>query len=348
MLPPYLVSAGLKKGQADQLYVQKGLIVWSSQSFSASGTATSAAPLVYLTGTTASQALSLPASPQANQQIIISNQSTQPWTILGNGNNIASASSRTLPAGMGTTLYYSGTQWVSGTASAINPTTFAADTTFLGGVLFGIQSFTASGTAAAFPPFVNLSGTSGGTLSLPASPVAGQTIAVLNQTTQTWTISGNGNNINGASTRSLASTQNSVQLIYNGIQWVDIGASLASSQVFTATMTLASSATLNLQGRYVQSVQTFSTTAQTIAAAGAPGVAWTATAVATPTINLPSSSLTTGQQYTIWDQGGNCGTNNLTISGNGNNINGAASIVINSNYGYLTLRWNGTQWNRIG
>jgi hypothetical protein len=62
------------------------------------------------------------------------------------------------------------------------------------------------------------------------------------------------------------------------------------------------------------------------------------------TINLPAAP-TTGEKHLIIDDTGSAGANNITVQGNGNNINGAASKTINSNYGSLLVVFNGTQWN---
>lgn len=62
------------------------------------------------------------------------------------------------------------------------------------------------------------------------------------------------------------------------------------------------------------------------------------------TINLIASPLN-GQIYYIKDNVGSAASNNITISGNGKNIDGAASSTINTNYGSKKLVYNGTQWN---
>lgn len=61
-------------------------------------------------------------------------------------------------------------------------------------------------------------------------------------------------------------------------------------------------------------------------------------------VNLPAAP-TTGQSFRIKDAVGNATTNNITVSGNGKNIDGTATKVINTNYGSYDLCYNGTQWN---
>lgn len=60
------------------------------------------------------------------------------------------------------------------------------------------------------------------------------------------------------------------------------------------------------------------------------------------TINLPASPVSE-TAFKIKDTG-NALTNNITVSGNGNNIDGSSSISINTNYGAIELIYNGTEW----
>ena len=69
------------------------------------------------------------------------------------------------------------------------------------------------------------------------------------------------------------------------------------------------------------------------------------TALAAPyTITLPATP-TTGDTYTVKDTTGDAATNNLTISGNGNNIDGAASFVLSQPYAAATFTYTGSQWS---
>lgn len=57
---------------------------------------------------------------------------------------------------------------------------------------------------------------------------------------------------------------------------------------------------------------------------------------------------TMGREVTIKDISGAAGANNITISGNGNNIDGSSTRFINSNYGSVTLIFNNsTGWSII-
>jgi hypothetical protein len=62
------------------------------------------------------------------------------------------------------------------------------------------------------------------------------------------------------------------------------------------------------------------------------------------TITLPASP-TSGEIKIVKDGKGDAQTNNITIAGNGKNIDGTASRTINVNYGSYCLVYNGTQWN---
>lgn len=76
------------------------------------------------------------------------------------------------------------------------------------------------------------------------------------------------------------------------------------------------------------------------------------------TVSVNKTYLSSGTAYTITfpashqandyivikDSGGDASTNNKTISGNGSNIDGSASVVLNSDYGSYTFVSNGTNW----
>lgn len=66
------------------------------------------------------------------------------------------------------------------------------------------------------------------------------------------------------------------------------------------------------------------------------------------TVTLASSSvLSNGQMKLVYDVNGNAATNNITIDGNAANINGASTLVLNTNYAMALLAWNGTKWNAM-
>ena len=62
------------------------------------------------------------------------------------------------------------------------------------------------------------------------------------------------------------------------------------------------------------------------------------------TITLDASP-TTNKEIEIIDSVGSCGSSTVTIAGNGNNIIGSTSALMNSNYIAFVMVYNGTQWN---
>jgi len=68
------------------------------------------------------------------------------------------------------------------------------------------------------------------------------------------------------------------------------------------------------------------------------------TASSVYTITLPAAPAT-GDTYEFKDINGTSGTNAVTISGNGNNIDGAASVTLNANYAELIVTFTGAQWS---
>lgn len=64
------------------------------------------------------------------------------------------------------------------------------------------------------------------------------------------------------------------------------------------------------------------------------------------TVNLPASP-TTGNTYIIKDATGNAATHNITVSGNGNNIDGASTFVMNVNYEGAVFVFGATQWGAV-
>lgn len=111
-----------------------------------------------------------------------------------------------------------------------------------------------------------------------------------------------------------------------------------------------------------QAVTIDSTTGQLGVTTFAPAYAYTATAISyqvlitdkiigvtsnasARTITMPNAGMVAGQSWTIKDQAGTAqSANNITISGNGANIDGASTFVINTNYGSATLYFDGTNF----
>lgn len=64
------------------------------------------------------------------------------------------------------------------------------------------------------------------------------------------------------------------------------------------------------------------------------------------TITLPASP-TAGDTYIVKDQLGSAAANNIIVSGNGNNIDGAASYTISTNYGSATVIFANGSWSLV-
>jgi hypothetical protein len=61
-------------------------------------------------------------------------------------------------------------------------------------------------------------------------------------------------------------------------------------------------------------------------------------------VTLPAAPGTAGRSITIKDTSGAAATNNITVNGNGHNVDGSATYTIGTNYGFVTIEWTGTIW----
>lgn len=64
-------------------------------------------------------------------------------------------------------------------------------------------------------------------------------------------------------------------------------------------------------------------------------------------ITLPNATTCKGKTYTIKDSANSAAANNITVNTNGGNIDGAATQIINTNYGIVTVISDGTNWFTI-
>jgi hypothetical protein len=64
------------------------------------------------------------------------------------------------------------------------------------------------------------------------------------------------------------------------------------------------------------------------------------------TVTLPASP-TDGQLLTIKDGAASASTYNITVSGNGHNIDGLSSVLISTNYDTLTVFFGSSYWSII-
>jgi hypothetical protein len=132
---------------------------------------------------------------------------------------------------------------------------------------------------------------------------------------------------------------------YAAAYGVDFNAVTFSSGAFRST------------GFLVDGSGTMTTTGQLLAtrvvtAAGAVTVGATDDVVvvnktvgAATTVNLPAG--VTKRRYTIKDGKGDAAANNITITPAAGNIDGAGTLVLNTNYGRATVIYNGTEWNQV-
>jgi hypothetical protein len=63
------------------------------------------------------------------------------------------------------------------------------------------------------------------------------------------------------------------------------------------------------------------------------------------TITMTAFPAFIGQVWTIKDESGVASVNNITVDGNGNLIDGAATFLIDADYGSINLYWNGTNFS---
>ena len=103
----------------------------------------------------------------------------------------------------------------------------------------------------------------------------------------------------------------------------------------TSTLTIST-----ITGGQVVNVTPISTTYTTLST----DYVIAATTSSSYTVSLIASPAT-GRSYRIKDVSGTAGTNNLVISGNGANIDGAATYTINQNYGSIDVTFTGSIWS---
>ena len=67
------------------------------------------------------------------------------------------------------------------------------------------------------------------------------------------------------------------------------------------------------------------------------------TNAAATTVKMPAASAV-GDWYVVTDPLGQAGSNNITVDGNGKNINGASTYVISTNYDSVRVLYTGSEW----
>jgi hypothetical protein len=220
---------------------------------------------------------------------------------------------------------------------------------------FSSQSFALNGAAqtiASGASMVIVTGSTGSSsIKVPASPSTNVAILVVNSTSAVWTLDGNGANIDNASTLSVP-VNASFFIVWNGTLWRTLGAQpaylttvfgqLASSNTWSGSGGNSfTNGAVTLGRAFIRTIQTFAA-GGTISATGG-GSLVTYTGAAGQTLNLPTTSLSTGQVLTVKDMSGN----GVTVGRNGKNIDGAASDIVLGAYGKTTVMYDGTNWGTI-
>lgn len=88
-------------------------------------------------------------------------------------------------------------------------------------------------------------------------------------------------------------------------------------------------------------------TSVTITATNIPQVIICNTTSGVITVNLPASGLISGLEILIKDTG-NANVNNITVNGNGVNIDNAPTFIINTSSGFVRIITNGSKWFIVG
>lgn len=133
-------------------------------------------------------------------------------------------------------------------------------------------------------------------------------------------------------------------LLYNVAGTVTLQGN-AGHSLIASTTTVASTSTTKFITNVGRRVNTVVTTTNLGVSAGTEVIIVGAIA-SSITITLPSGP-TAGDIYTIKDQLGNAATNNIIVSGNGNNIDGVSSYTMNANYQSITVVFANGTWSII-
>ena len=351
-----------------------GPAVLGKQAFTLNGGSQSvsatAGPFVYVSGSTASSTISLPSAATVGSGgvFVFSNPATVAWTLGSASGTIDGAATQTTVPGVGFGLISDGTNWRTFTLStwladsrynqAGNNIAFAGNNTHAGSeainaqLLLAKQTFAATGTVTdGGGSVVTFTGSTGSqTLSLPASPSTNRVFLIRNEASVTFTLSGNGINVDGSASQTVPIGGTGL-IWYDGTVWWSLSASAWLSNTWQGTTTFGGTANFNslvqIASRFTLSNQAASASTLTVGATGAPFVNSSYSPTGSQTITLPSAP-TSNQVFWICDEGLAAGTNNIAIAGNGKNINGASSITLAKNGAAVQLRYNGTAWFIIG
>jgi hypothetical protein len=209
------------------------------------------------------------------------------------------------------------------------------------------QSYTLNGgtrqiTATGGSLVVVSGSTTSTTVLLPANPVLNQRFAIVNPATVAWTLSGNGFNIDGASTQTMTAGIGRT-LVWTGTEW--------RSPVVTRTQMLAADNTYTgvttLSGPTVIGIQTFTQSASwtgTVSATTGGSFVLVTGSGASGTLTLPSAP-TTGWIVAITTANG---ASSYTLTAGGTTQIGTATTVNVLANCSAFLQFDGTRYQQIG
>lgn len=254
--------------------------------------------------------LNLPASPRSGHVLMVVDganaAAVNDVVVNGNGFNISGAATRSITAGYGAlVLAFNGAQWVVQAEVGAAAGWTVVDLNVVGS---GHTLSNADSVVTADP--------SGGgmTVFLPSSGLRdGQLVYLFNRSTSTntLTLNGNGFNIDGAATKVLSTSRGAVLVCFS----MGNGTWTILSEKGAATPNPWTKVDLNIVGTGYTI-----TNDDTIVEADTSGGAMQ--------VFLPASGLRNGQLVFVYKR--TTSTNNLTVEGNGTNINGAATKVLSA------------------
>lgn len=160
---------------------------------------------------------------------------------------------------------------------------------------------------------------------LPETPSIGQKVTIFDTAGQFRTnpfyVNGNGKNINGSSTLTLNVKDSIVDLTYNGTQWL---ANFGGSGSATGSSSGGIGNIVNVTANYTASDGDF---------------VFVEAETGAVTITLPSVGLGNGSFVTVYDEKGAFSNEPCIVNGGGNNILGASTMKIKTNYAKVDFIW---------
>ncbi len=123
------------------------------------------------------------------------------------------------------------------------------------------------------------------------------------------------------------------------------GSSSSIAGTITIVPFISTEGTVNLNGGFAQNYRRVTGNTNVLLTDGIIGV----NSIAPCNISLPAHNTGQfkGQQWIVKDESGNAGANNITVLGNGVNIDQSTQAVIGNNSGSYTIYWGGSQYYLI-